>query len=457
MAQDGLTDTRQPTVRSLSAQSIASAIEPTVPDVKEKVDSEHIDHNYNDKDIVCLVNQIDPDVGTEGGMSGEEDYEDHLDEDTTAAKAALDIDHNDTTVRWLNENDLSCIIQKCLQNDITLDVLIEAELDDIKTMCKDAAIKTQYRLKLQSALKKTGHSHLEKKEASIKEELSLYRTNTKSNAVPPPKAPVRMSTSPPPKPRSTSPPPPVRKSTSPPPKPRSRSHAIPTIPSPLIPIQKSMEDLNDTQANVDLSTKQHDSRFQLLLIGDSEVGKTAIMQRFREDTFNPAISTTIGVDFASKNVQIGDKIIKLQVWDSAGQEKYRSVTALCYRGKDAVCIVYNITKKKSFEHVTSWLSEVRYRASDDVVVYVIGTKNDLEEKRVVSYEEGQQLCKAENCEFYEVSAKTGRNIPQLFNAIAVHLLDIEQQKEDKKEEIHNIILSASNEHTKKKKKKCCNK
>eukprot|EP01083_Nonionella_stella_P202580 739976_1 len=321
---------------------------------------------------------------------------------------------NNATVRWLNENDLSCIVEQCLQNEITFDVLIEADLDDIKSMCKDANIKTQHRLKLQSALKRTINSRLEidiEDKQKSEDDGNIYVDVPHEE-----KCPVINNIN------------------------------VFTVSS-------------DTETDPDIATKKHDVRFKILLIGDSAVGKSSIMVRFKQDIFNDSFISTIGVDFAIKKLQIGDKIVKLQVWDTAGQERFRAITARYYKGADAVCIVYNITEKSSFENIKWWLSEVRKHAAGDVIVYVIGAKNDLEEKREVTYEEGQLLCKAENCEFYEVSAKTGRNIPQLFNAIAVHLLSIASNDNDnqqkKRKNDNNIILSSR--QTKKKKRKCCHK
>lgn len=166
------------------------------------------------------------------------------------------------------------------------------------------------------------------------------------------------------------------------------------------------------------STYDHDYLFKIVIVGDSNVGKTAVISRFADDTYTDNTIGTIGVDFKIKTVDINGKIIKLQIWDTAGQEKFRTICSSYCRHACGIIITYDICKRESFDNIENWLNEIN-KYSTDSIKLLIGTKYDLSKygKREVSTEEGQQMANKLNIPFIEVSAKENININKLFCVI----------------------------------------
>ena len=132
---------------------------------------------------------------------------------------------------------------------------------------------------------------------------------------------------------------------------------------------------------------------------------------------------TIGVEFGAKTIQINGKTIKIQIWDTAGQEAFQSITRTYYKGAIGALLVYDITRRDTFTHVTKWLDDVRTNSSKNVTVILIGNKKDLEDKRQVSYEEGEAFAKENGLMFLETSAKTAYNVVESFNLSAQCILN----------------------------------
>ena len=128
---------------------------------------------------------------------------------------------------------------------------------------------------------------------------------------------------------------------------------------------------------------------------------------------------TIGVEFGAKTIQINGKTIKIQIWDTAGQEAFQAITRTYYKGAIGALLVYDITRRDTFTHVTKWLDDVRTNSSKNVTVILIGNKKDLEDKRQVSYEEGEAFAKENGLMFLETSAKTAYNVVESFN-LSIH-------------------------------------
>ncbi len=159
------------------------------------------------------------------------------------------------------------------------------------------------------------------------------------------------------------------------------------------------------------------NRQKIIFIGDVSVGKTSIINVLTGYKFNDEYEASIGVDFFSKTIKYKGKTIKLQIWDSAGQEKFRSLIPNYIRGSSLVFIVYDITNKKSFNNLQSWIDFVNNIENSNIVI--IGNKMDLKNEAKVTYEEGKKFCDDKNLQFFEVSAKDGTNInSMLFNSIA---------------------------------------
>lgn len=168
---------------------------------------------------------------------------------------------------------------------------------------------------------------------------------------------------------------------------------------------------------------EYDYLFKILLIGDSGVGKSCILLRFADDTFNESHISTIGVDFKIRTVELYDKTVKLQMWDTAGQERFRTITSSYYRGAHAMMIVYDVSDLESFNNVKNWLLECDRYASDNVIKILVGNKCDTT-KRVVSYETGKEFAETLGIQFLETSAKTGINVEKAFMTITELLYNV---------------------------------
>ena len=155
-------------------------------------------------------------------------------------------------------------------------------------------------------------------------------------------------------------------------------------------------------------------KFKLIFLGDQSVGKSCIMNRFMNDTFTEEYQATIGLDFQSKNVQIDNQDIHLLLYDTAGQEKFRSLIPMYTRDANIILLVYDITSKDSFLHIPEWLKDLTNIKMDEVIFALVGNKNDLGDNRAVSIEEGQKFAQEHDFIFQETSAKTGDGFSELF-------------------------------------------
>ena len=154
--------------------------------------------------------------------------------------------------------------------------------------------------------------------------------------------------------------------------------------------------------------------FKYIIIGDSAVGKSNILLRYVHEKFNEEFQSTLGVEFAAKNVAINKKIIRIQIWDTAGQESFRSITRAYFKNSACAFIVYDITSRQSFSNIKSWLDDVQKQCPKTIFLALVGNKIDLQNNREVSYDEGASFAEQNNMLFFETSAKTGENIEDLF-------------------------------------------
>jgi small GTP-binding protein len=161
--------------------------------------------------------------------------------------------------------------------------------------------------------------------------------------------------------------------------------------------------------------------FKLVLLGDSAVGKSCLVVRFVRDEFFDFQEPTIGAAFLTQTVGIDDVTVKFEIWDTAGQERYRSLAPMYYRGAAAAIVVFDITKKDSFNGAKSWVKELQRRGDPNVVIALAGNKADMESKRKVQTEEAQQYAQENDIIYLETSAKTALNVRNLFVEIAKKL------------------------------------
>ena len=209
----------------------------------------------------------------------------------------------------------------------------------------------------------------------------------------------------------------------------SNDKKLPTKSPP--PIKYEYEILSEDYTNFDLS-------FKLIVIGDSGVGKSCLTNNAVKNTFEEAYNATVGFEFFTFNVKMCEKVIKLQIWDTCGQELYRSLITNFYRNSSLAIMVYAINDKATFENIEMWLRELRTHSNPDAKVFLIGNKVDLEKEREVTTEQGENYCKQNKIDlFMESSAKTGLNTQNIFLKAAELLFDNYNKYQNKKNENEN--------------------
>ena len=161
--------------------------------------------------------------------------------------------------------------------------------------------------------------------------------------------------------------------------------------------------------------QSYDYLLKYIIIGDAYVGKSNLLLKFTRDQFKPEYQITLGAEFGAKNVKIRDQIYRIQIWDTAGQENFRSITRNYYKSSVCALVVYDISSRDSFNSVNSWIEACKTQSPKTIFFVLIGNKSDLEDKREVSKEEGQELAEKLGVLFYETSAKTGDNVNEMFH------------------------------------------
>ena len=173
---------------------------------------------------------------------------------------------------------------------------------------------------------------------------------------------------------------------------------------------------------------QYDLSFKMIVIGDAGVGKSCLSNKATKNTFEDFYQATVGFEFLTFNARIDNKVVRLQIWDTCGQEIYRSLISSFYRNSSLAMMVYAIDSKESFNHIDSWLKEVKLQSSPDIKIFLIGNKADLEDKRQVPIETAKQYANENDINFVnEASAKTGFNAQNIFLE-AIKVLYIEHLK-----------------------------
>ena len=208
---------------------------------------------------------------------------------------------------------------------------------------------------------------------------------------------------------------------------------------------------------------KYDFSFKMIVIGDAGVGKSCLTNRASKNKYTSDYSPTVGFEFLTFTTTIDNKIIKLQIWDTCGQEVYRSLITNFYRNASLAMLVYAINSRESFLHINQWLKEVRIQSHPDVKIILIGNKQDLDDERTVTYEEAQKF-KEENQILYfeETSAKTGINSKEVFTEAARILYNehnnyrLRPKTESIADEIQkDIIPQKLDNDAKKRNKGCC--
>ena len=182
--------------------------------------------------------------------------------------------------------------------------------------------------------------------------------------------------------------------------------------------------------------------FKYIIIGNPSVGKSCLLNQFLNNRFSEEYEITVGVEFGAKTIEIEDgNKVKLQIWDTAGQESFKSITRSYYRAAAVALLVYDITSRDSFESIGSWLEECKVNGNPEMTLVLVGNKTDLEESREVTYEEGEHYAKEHGMQFFETSAKTAEKVPDIFSRSANKVNDkISNNVIDPKNEMYGVTM-----------------
>ena len=163
-----------------------------------------------------------------------------------------------------------------------------------------------------------------------------------------------------------------------------------------------------------MAEEEYEMMVKVIIIGDSSVGKTNIMSKYLKNEFLEDSKATVGVEFGSKLFKIDGHNIKAQIWDTAGEEKYKAITGAYYKGSKGAFVVYDITRKETFDSVDRWINDLKSTGDSKMTIILIGNKCDLEDTREISKEKGEEKAKSFGCAFLETSALSGDNIEKGF-------------------------------------------
>ena len=227
-----------------------------------------------------------------------------------------------------------------------------------------------------------------------------------------------------------------------------------------------MKSIDDCNFEIEVLSPDYsfsDLNFKIIVIGDSGVGKSCLTIQAIQDKFEELYRATVGFEFLSFNVRINKVVIKLQIWDTCGQEVYKSLISGIYRNSSLAIILYSVTNRNTFQHIDTWIKELNQNSTQNIKIILVGNKSDLEKERKVSYEEGERLKNKHNIDYFiETSAKTGNNATNVLIEAAKILYkeyilikdkEVTNIKEEKNES--KILDKDKTNNSKKKKKKCC--
>ena len=177
--------------------------------------------------------------------------------------------------------------------------------------------------------------------------------------------------------------------------------------------------------------------FKIIIVGNSTVGKSSLLNKFIDNNFNDTYSTTIGVEFGVKHITVNDSVpIKLQIWDTAGQERFRSIIQSYFRNASGCIVAYDVTNANSFQNCSYWITKV-INENPNIKILLLGTKNDLIDYRTISFNTGRRFAEEKNIPFYETSAKITEDIDYIFEKLSCEIL--EHYLKDKCDEKPGVI------------------
>ena len=196
------------------------------------------------------------------------------------------------------------------------------------------------------------------------------------------------------------------------------------------------------------SDKEYEYLIKILIVGDSTVGKTNFIKKYVENKFNESYFASTGIDLITTSIKIEGKSFKIQIWDTAGQEKYRAMTKNLFLKTQGIVIIFDISNETSFINLKSWMNGIKEECSADIPMILVGNKLDLEDKRVIDKERAMEFAKNEKLEYIETSSKTGENINKALSLIIEKIY----QRADSNS---NFSFTLDDGTVKKKSKKMC--
>lgn len=183
------------------------------------------------------------------------------------------------------------------------------------------------------------------------------------------------------------------------------------------------QSFEDNINNTNSFEEDFDIKLKIMLIGDSNVGKTSLLKKYCDNEFSQTYIPTIGIDFQIKNLNINKKKVNVQIWDTTGEERYKILAKNCFNSSNGFIIVYDITNRKSYNNVNNWIEQINEFAPNHSKSVIFGNKNDLNESREVTLNEGKELVKKYNYKFFETSAKDGINIKEGFESLIKEIMN----------------------------------
>ena len=211
-----------------------------------------------------------------------------------------------------------------------------------------------------------------------------------------------------------------------------------------------MEERTDT-----LSENYFDEKIKIMIIGETRVGKTSLISKYCKNEFSGGqYLSTIGIDFQIKNLKINSKKIRLQIWDTAGEERFRNIAKNYFQSSDGFLVVYDIANNESFETLDYWIEEIKANSQELSKMILVGNKCDKEKERKIQKEDGKAYAKKKQIKFYEVSAKDGTNVNEVFEILVKDILKSYSPSENLKKR-GSRMLSVPIPQQQNKKSNCC--
>ena len=211
------------------------------------------------------------------------------------------------------------------------------------------------------------------------------------------------------------------------------------------------------------TSSKYDYLLKYIIIGDAGVGKSNLLLRYVYSTFKSDYQLTIGVEFGEKTLQVKNKVFKIQIWDTAGHEQFRSITRTYYKNSACAVVVYDISRRETFEHIVNWIEDCKLNSPKSIFIILVGNKSDLEEERQVTTEEGEEFANRYGLRFFETSAKNSTNVEQVFyesvefiaNRIDKNYYDMDNEICGIKKNYYTDAMLIRNKNKKQTKKNCC--